>query len=176
MKIDLSSLELEPISFDERLAVEPERLESEVVSAPVGVRLDGTVRPHGDAVSVIGRFRADGQVACSRCLETAPWTVDEHFSVEYQRASSAPMDDELNLDENELDVAFLEGEELDLMELAVEQILLALPMRILCNESCAGLCPTCGVNLNQTEGCECPPEVDPRWHALAGLSGSGSDS
>ena len=176
VKIDLSCLELEPVSFDERFTVEPERLDSEVLSTPVVVRLEGEVRPHGDGVSVLGRFRADGRVACSRCLETAAWTVDEHYSVEFQRAASAPVDEELGLDEKDLDIAFLEGEELDLMELATEQILLALPMRILCNESCAGLCPTCGANRNRTETCDCTPDVDPRWQALAGLAGSGSDS
>ncbi|MBD3871697.1 MAG: DUF177 domain-containing protein, partial [Acidobacteria bacterium] len=51
------------------------------------------------------------------------------------------LDAELGLNEDELDVAFLEGDTLDFAELAAEQILLALPMRVVCDESCAGLCP-----------------------------------
>jgi uncharacterized protein len=176
VKIDISSLEQEPLVFDERFTVEPERLDGEVVTAPVTVRLEGEVRADGEAVTVFGRFHAEGNVACSRCLDDVRWSVDEPFSVEYRWPAKTPIDDEVGLEEDDLDVAFLEGNELDLLDLAAEQILLALPMRILCDESCAGLCPTCGANRNRAAACECPPEVDPRWQALAGLTGSHSDS
>lgn len=176
MKIDISRLEQESLAFDELLTVGPERLDAEVVTTPVRVHLEGEVRPEGDAVTVFGRFHAEAKLACSRCLEEALWTVDEGFSVDYRRPASAPIDDEIGLDEDDLDVVFLEGEEIDLLELAAEQVLLTLPMRILCDENCAGLCPTCGANRNRSPACDCPPELDPRWKALEGLAGSGTDS
>jgi uncharacterized protein len=176
VKIDISCLEQEPLAFAERFTVEPERLDNEVVTTPVTVRLEGEVRADGEAVTAFGRFRAAGTVACSRCLDAVEWTVDEPFSVEYQWPANAPTEDEMSLDEDDLDVSFLEGNELDLSELAAEQILLALPMRILCDESCAGLCPTCGANRNRAVVCECPPEVDPRWQALAGLKNPQTES
>jgi uncharacterized protein len=176
VKIDISRLEQEPLVFDERFTVEPERLDGEVVATPVTVHLEGEVRAEGEAVTAFGRFRAEGKLACSRCLDEVQWTVDEPYSVEYRWPSTQMEDDEIGLEDDDLDVAFLEGDELDLLELAAEQVLLALPMRILCNESCAGLCPTCGANRNRTAACACPPEVDPRWQALASLSGSRSDS
>ena len=176
VKIDISCLEQEPLDFDERFTVVPERLDSDVVAAPVSVRLQGEVRAEGEAVTVLGRIRADGTVACSRCLDDVEWTVDESFAVEYRWPASTPTEDEVGLDEDDLDVSFLEGNELDLLELAAEQILLALPMRILCDEDCAGLCPTCGANRNRPVACECPPEVDPRWQALAGLKNSSTES
>jgi uncharacterized protein len=47
--------------------------------------------------------------------------------------------------------------------------LLAIPMKPLCREGCAGLCPTCGRNLNQGP-CDCPPQVlDPRLSGLRKL-------
>ena len=73
-------------------------------------------------------------------------------------------------------MSFLEGNEIDLLELAAEQILLTLPMRILCDEACAGLCPTCGANRNAGTACDCQPEIDPRWQALASLKNSHSES
>ena len=114
MKIDISSLEQEPLQFDERLAVEPERLDSEVVTTPVAVRLEGEVRADGEAVTVSGRFRAEGTVACSRCLDDVQWTVDEPFSVEYRWPDTTAGDDEIGLEEEDLDVSFLEENELDL--------------------------------------------------------------
>jgi len=176
VKIDVSSLELGPLQFDERLVVEPERLADEEIPSPIVVRLEGEVRPLGDGVSVLGRCRAEGSLACSRCLDPVPWTVDEQFCVEYRRPGSVAPDLEIGLEEDDLEVSFLEGDELDLLDLATEQVLLALPMRILCNEGCAGLCPSCGANRNLADACVCEPEVDPRLQALAGLTGLGPES
>jgi uncharacterized protein len=58
---------------------------------------------------------------------------------------------------------------LDLTEAIRQYALLAVPMKPLCREDCAGLCPGCGRNLNQG-GCDCPPqEADPRWAKLKNL-------
>jgi uncharacterized protein len=58
---------------------------------------------------------------------------------------------------------------LDLTEAVRQYALLALPMKTLCRQDCAGLCPTCGRNLNQG-GCDCPPQsVDPRFSKLSNL-------
>jgi uncharacterized protein len=43
---------------------------------------------------------------------------------------------------------------------------MAVPMKALCDEDCAGLCQKCGQNLNQGK-CDCPAEeIDPRWAKL----------
>lgn len=58
---------------------------------------------------------------------------------------------------------------LDLDDLALSDILLALPVKNLCKEDCKGLCPVCGVNRN-TETCEClKKQVDPRLEKLGEL-------
>jgi uncharacterized protein len=50
-----------------------------------------------------------------------------------------------------------------------EQFQLVLPMKPLCAQSCRGLCPECGANLNRTE-CDCQPRwEDPRLAPLKGL-------
>ncbi len=176
MKIDVSKFEQEPLRFDEEFSVDPDRLDCEQVTAPMRVRLKGEVRPRSGFVTVAGNCRVEGSVACSRCLEPVQWEVDEDLSVDYRTPSATPLDAELGLEKDDLDVAFLEGDKLDLAELAAEQILLALPMRVVCNESCAGLCPRCGANRNRDGACTCEPEVDPRWHALADLAGKDHSS
>jgi len=58
------------------------------------------------------------------------------------------------------------GDHIDLEPLAREAIVLALPLAPLCRPDCAGLCPTCGADLNEgTCGCE-GVAADPRWAAL----------
>jgi uncharacterized protein len=176
VKIDVSKFEQEPLRFDEEFSVDPDRLDCEQVTAPMRVRLKGEVRPRSGFVTVAGNCRVEGSVACSRCLEPVQWEVDEDLSVDYRTPSATPLDAELGLEKDDLDVAFLEGDKLDLAELAAEQILLALPMRVVCDESCAGLCPRCGANRNRDGACTCEPEVDPRWHALADLAGKDHSS
>ena len=62
--------------------------------------------------------------------------------------------------------------QIDLGHLVMEQLHLALPMKPLCSETCKGLCPQCGTNLN-TGSCNCDPRwEDPRLAALKALKES----
>jgi len=45
---------------------------------------------------------------------------------------------------------------LDLTEAVRQRALLVIPMKPLCRQDCAGLCPDCGHNLNRGP-CACPP-------------------
>ena len=170
MKIDLTTITEEPLSFDDRLVLTPDRVDERAVAAALEVRMVGVVRPVGEGYLVTGTVTASGKLACSRCLEPVPWRMDESFSVEYRVSETAPGEAEFELDDDELDVSFLEGQELDLDDLAAEQVILALPMRILCDENCAGLCPRCGANRNVEGACACAPETDSRWEALRELA------
>ena len=77
---------------------------------------------------------------------------------------------------NVADVLMLEGEakilldqgEVDVGELAYTAFILDMDTKHLCSEDCKGLCPGCGVNLNQAP-CRCKKQADPRWAALEQL-------
>jgi uncharacterized protein len=171
VKIDLSRIENEPHSFNEKLTLPPDRLDEDQVAGALEVCLAGTARRVGSRFAVDGTIEASGNLMCSRCLKPVPWRVEDRFSSEYRSGADAPGEGEFVIEEDELDVSFLDGHELDLSDVAAEQVSLALPMRIVCDESCAGLCPKCGANRNVEGACSCPSEVDPRWEALRGLSG-----
>ena len=58
---------------------------------------------------------------------------------------------------------------LDLSEAVRQYALVVIPMKPVCREDCAGLCPGCGCNLNR-EQCNCPSQpADPRWLELTKL-------
>jgi uncharacterized protein len=62
-----------------------------------------------------------------------------------------------------------DGRQIDLAPILREQLLLALPMSLLCDEQCKGLCTVCGCDLNKGEcGCDRKP-ADPRWAALKNI-------
>ena len=59
------------------------------------------------------------------------------------------------IDEAAVEVGYYEGNGLQLNDVLREVVLLALPMQLVCNESCKGICPVCGQNRNQREcGCQ----------------------
>lgn len=176
MKLDLSLIDKEPLVFDERLTLSTDRLDEDQVVGDLVVHVVGTAREVGGRYLLSGSISASGALACTRCLEPVPWTLDDDFSVEYRIAADAPGEGEFPIADDELDVSFLTGTELDLGDLAAEQVTLGMPMRVVCDEACAGLCPKCGANRNREGACTCEAEVDPRWQALRGLAGHGSSN
>ena len=60
---------------------------------------------------------------------------------------------------------------MDLLPLARDAVLLNLPLAPVCRPDCAGLCPTCGADLNEGP-CLClPVSSNGRWAALDALRG-----
>jgi uncharacterized protein len=76
--------------------------------------------------------------------------------------------------DEELRSPYIEGDELDLSSWAHDALTLALPLQLLCRPDCRGLCPVCGISLNDVDidAHQHEPEPDPRWAALREL---GSD-
>lgn len=170
VSIDLTQIEDRPIAFEERLDLPFDRLDPDHVAGSMKVHLKGRVLPVGDGFFVEGDMHVEGELLCTRCLIPVTWTKQDQFSVEL-RFPEEGGDDEVELAGGDLDVIFLEGNTVNLENLAAEQVTLNLPMRLLCREDCAGLCQQCGANLNQEGACQCKPEVDPRWQALQDLKG-----
>lgn len=173
MSIRLLNCDEKPVSYSERVTLRPDQLDPNQVAGAISVFLEGRVLPMDQSYLVEGVMQAEGDLLCSRCLAPVAWEGSEGFSVEFRHPLEGS-DDEVELDESDLDVVFLDGDELDVERLAAEQVMLNLPMRILCQPECAGLCPSCGANLNQAGTCHCEPEVDPRWEGLRDLKGEPS--
>lgn len=127
---------------------------------------------HGPGVGVRVRRIAGGHLIrvavdatvygpCSRCLDEAA------LQVTTEQEEFAPTHPE-EWEEGEVS-PFIEGLVVDVAGLAREALVLALPSKILCHDSCAGLCPSCG-SVAHSAQCECalsPP--DDRWAGLAHL-------
>ena len=104
---------------------------------------------------------------CGRCLEEYGFEIDKDFTLVL--VPRQPQLDTDELSEDDLDLSYYEGDQVDLSPLVREQIILALPTRPLCRDTCRGLCPHCGVDLN-AQSCSCASEhVDPRLAVLRNL-------
>jgi uncharacterized protein len=164
-KISLDRADTEPVSFDERFALRAELLCEDVVSVQ-GAALSGVIEKGEVGYVLDGVMRAAATLRCARCLEPFPFAVEETLALRLLPADAAPRDDEKQLGADELEVRFFSLPELELEEVAAEQLLLAVPMKPLCSDACLGLCPRCGANLNAGP-CGCPEESDDRWQPLA---------
>ena len=136
------------------------------VRAPVGYDLN--LNRDGSTVQVEGHVEASVEASCSRCAKRFPIAIDRTFEEVFASASERQGVLPTELDAKDLDLDYYEGDAIDGLQLLAEQILLGLPMKILCVEQCKGLCAKCGADLNQTE-CDCKADADPRWASLEGL-------
>jgi uncharacterized protein len=138
------------------------------LTAPATV--NGKIRLAGNEVFVNGHVDTRAQVECDRCLKLIELPVNADFELEYITGSEYESSAVAELTEAEMSVAVFDGEALDIDEIVKEQILLAVPTRMLCREDCKGICPQCGVDKNTGE-CNCETkEIDPRWAALKNLN------
>ena len=138
--------------------------------------VEGHASRKGEEVRLRGRIRATVEAACDRCLRPVLLPIELEFSESYARvAPRAGPGEERELQPADLHLSVYEGDEIDVDDLAREQILLALPAQVFCREDCKGLCDKCRADLNAGE-CDCPKgEIDPRWAALANLKSVTSD-
>jgi uncharacterized protein len=139
------------------------------VATPVELSLD--VEKVGAGIfRVSGRAVTRLHLECGRCLDEVEVPVDARFELRYmpeEPATEAGSEHEIR--DEDLTTSFYREGTLDVIEMLREQFQLALPMKPLCAESCRGLCPECGANLNRTE-CACEPKwEDPRLAPLKGL-------
>lgn len=121
--------------------------------APVGYEL--TVAKFDDTVTIEGPITAQMSLSCSRCLEDFDLDLSLRMAIKLSEKSKSPDAAEMELHNEDLDVYYYEGDEIDLDPYVYEEVMLNMPMRPLCREECKGICPTCGKNRN-TEPCDCP--------------------
>jgi uncharacterized protein len=132
------------------------------------LRLHALAELVGSDIRIRGHFGTRLQVECDRCGLPVELPLEESFDLYYRPMSSIAREEEVEIPANELEVGFYSGEGVEVSDLVKEQVILALPMKILCRLDCQGLCSVCGANLN-LERCQCrPARNDSPFARLAG--------
>jgi len=147
---DAVEIELEPFDLGgQRYLPVPQEVETEltVTQATTGLLFEiaFAIRLHGP---------------CMRCLEDA--VLDVRIDAREYHAANPGGDDELASE-------YVLDDQLELTAWARDAIALALPVQILHDRDCAGLCPVCGKNLNLEPHTHDDVVADPRWSALQEL-------
>ncbi len=177
MFIDIHELELHRIEFQEEFRPAVLDLGTDVRQVePLQTRGHAELveEHHGGRgkkiqdIRLVGRLGTRIELLCARCLEPVAQEVKREFDLLYRPQGIDGGHEELSVTDAEAEIGYYTGDGLLLEEVLREQVLLSVPIRVLCREECKGLCPQCGKNLN-LGACTCQPPADPRWQALERL-------
>ena len=139
----------------------------DLIGVPAGAELDLDLRLESvmEGVLVSGTLTGPLTGECGRCLEP----IHDQLVVQVQELFVYP---EGSTDQDEDDeVARMEGDLLDLVPTLRDAVVLALPLTPLCRQDCQGLCATCGELLIDLPADHSHDTTDARWGALSGLLG-----
>jgi uncharacterized protein len=99
-------------------------------------------------ILVKGVLDTEVELTCSRCLSLFNCPLTLKIEEEYFPTSDVVSGASLPLPDDPDRFIIDERHVLDLTEALRQCALLAIPMKPLCREDCAGLCPNCGHNIN----------------------------
>jgi uncharacterized protein len=158
MIIDLKSIPGEGIKIFEFTlgkdwwAPEKNNDQIEAIETPINVKIE--IYRVGQKYVLNGAFKGALRVVCDRCLDTYSQEVSSKFNSFLTPSPEDAEKVELELMEDDMEVAFIKDDEVDLHHIIREQLYLSLPIKCLCRNNCLGLCAKCGCNLNENT-CEC---------------------
>jgi uncharacterized protein len=177
MFISLQELETRKVEFSQQLApgtidLGQELRQSGVLNTTGRAELLEEHRGGKDLVEdirILGSFSTTVEISCARCVEPVPTKVGGDFDLLYRPLGVDAGADERSISEAETEIGYYTGDGIQLNDVLREQILLALPVKVVCRENCQGICAGCGRNLN-VDRCICEEHpADPRWSALADI-------
>jgi len=186
MKIRVERLAAEPTEF--RFEAEPgwwrdaiPQPDGDAPGSQPAVVLAGAAHLMGEDVYLEGVAEGTLPLECSRCLARYRHVLREPFRLILEPAGERlPADPEaaeaLARDGvclgDEIEAGWFRGDQIDLGAFFREVVSLALPVKPLCDEDCAGLCPTCGAELGENM-CGCGEvRADSPFAVLAALKGA----
>src|SRR5918996_1531482 len=166
LRVDLGEL-----ARKKRLPIDESLPADHPLLAGAGFRLVGPLELHLQVqeathdVVVLGRMEGEAEVPCRRCLVPVRTPIDQEVTLLFRPGVS-----QVDAEAEEIYALPARGNELDLSQAIREHLLLAVPEFVECQDACRGLCPHCGVNLNETQ-CSCERgQIDDRWNALKKLT------
>ncbi len=165
MILNLSDALSEPYRIiEEDVPVEMETFQSQVGIFAVKDKESCHIKvEHGKAkvkeLYITGQAKVTVEIPCDRCLKG----IDIPFYLDFKKRVN--LDEEAEDKESD-ETNYIDGYYLDVDKLLYNEILVGWPMKVLCSESCKGICSVCGQNLNEGT-CDCEDTgLDPRMSVI----------
>lgn len=126
------------------------------------ISLRATIEKGNRQLFLHAEFKSGGIFTCDRCLDEFEKEIVGSYRLLYVTDEAGAV----GMDEEEVQVISPEANHIDLDEDIRQYAILAIPQKVLCRDDCAGLCATCGKNLNHGR-CSCSrADADPRRENL----------
>ncbi|MGA9056490.1 MAG: DUF177 domain-containing protein [Terriglobia bacterium] len=154
MRIRVEELELHPIVVSKTYASGALDYHGTDFRQAAPLKVDAVAELVGSEIRIRGRLGTRLEACCDRCLGSVAIPVEQEFDLFYRPVWTIAREEEVELPEDELGVGFFSGDGIELADVVTEQVILAVPMKVVCQTDCRGLCPVCGANLN-FEKCGC---------------------
>ncbi|MEC4684698.1 MAG: DUF177 domain-containing protein [Nitrospirota bacterium] len=165
MKIIVSEIEEHGIDLDFSESLSQNSLLESIGPVTAHFRINR----RGEEVRIEGDIQGRVALQCSRCLINFQKELSLNIDLLYHPAAEVAKEETYEVSRDEINIGFYSNDEIDITQVIREQLILNLPMKALCDETCKGLCPVCGADLN-LQRCECKYEyIDPRLKSLKKL-------
>ena len=147
----------EELAFSGEVELEPTKLGRELIEFPTPVAVALRVSNVSRGILVEGTATGRLSLLCGRCLERFDYEADIDIEELAVAGDAGKINDEVfPVIDNKVDVAAV----------VYQNIMVQVPIKPLCRETCAGLCPTCGKNLNDEPHNHPKEDIDERLIAL----------
>lgn len=166
MRITLAELELHRVTASESYAPGSLDYHGAEFRQTAPLKLNATAELLREEIRIRGHLATSLESSCDRCLEAVEIPVSCDFDLFYRPMQTIAKEEEIEIPTDEMEVGFYSGDGIELADVATEQVILSVPMKVICGTECRGLCPVCRVNRNLTS-CNCaPPQHDSPFASL----------
>ena len=149
--------------------VPPAEIELDLEEAQLVGEIHGQIQlsRRAEDVYVKGSFSTSIEVECRCCVESFATSIAGDIEVQFYPTDATTPSNPWQADTGE---RYYLGDTIDLSEEVRQSLIVEIPNWPLCSETCKGLCPQCGENLNVTDcGCHVSEESSSPFAALADL-------
>lgn len=163
----LSEVLGESLSVAGDLELDTFEVGTEVFQPTAPAHFDLTITNTGTAIIAMGSVSLPVLATCARCLLEFPISIDAEVDGFYIRPG-----EEAGIPE-EQEISYIDAENrIDVLPNVMAALVLEAPFAPLHDEDCAGLCTTCGADLNEGPcGCQVPADPAHPFASLQGLLG-----
>lgn len=153
------------LQFDRNLELDTINVNGRDVQFTTPISVTGNIYKASKDIVIDGQILYSYKENCARCLK--------EFEKSVKTKLSGKLVNKNRVDEEDVEVGDVvieyENKHINLKEAVINEVILTLPMKSLCNSDCKGICQRCGRNLNEGK-CDCEiDDIDPRLAKLKKL-------
>jgi DUF177 domain-containing protein len=155
--ISLEELELNRVVVSETYASGALDYHGAAIQQLGPIKVNAAAELEGQEIHIQGHIGGRLGAECDRCLAKVEMPVERDFDLYYRPLETIAREAEVEVPTGELNVGFFSDSGIALEDVVTEQVILSMPMKVVCRVDCQGLCPVCGADRNRIHcGCRTP--------------------